>query len=455
MCGLVSVITKNSYGFSKKQVDVFSLLLFADLLRGDDSTGVFVTTTKGEVALAKDIGHSFDFIKTPEYGRLCTRAVKEGTTMVGHNRKATTGKITDMNAHPFAVEDKIILSHNGTLWGDHKTMADVEVDSHAIAHVLAQKGSVQEAMKEVHGAYALIFYEVEKQRLNFLRNPSRPLYWVETDAEYIWCSEKNMIDWAVSRFDLKPVTLITELTPFMLNHFTWNNNKTWDISTEKIEPNSYVPVPVVSLPPSEWDPMSHNLGDDSELVWASNFRPGSHREYPLFAQRGSYLPSDKAHAYCDSQCITYEHETELAKNSGCLLSHAEFFRLKDVYKEKQLVSAKCLDYTYANLNDDKAGFYLYLSMLDEPDIILRKWIPAKEITEYDLMGYVSQGAPAEVELGGCLEWYALEHAFKNAVPLGKCLARVNSLNILDRPNRASFEEVEDVIDINSKDKFHS
>ena len=41
MCGIVSLISKRAGGFYNPDTDIFSQMLFADTVRGVDSTGVF------------------------------------------------------------------------------------------------------------------------------------------------------------------------------------------------------------------------------------------------------------------------------------------------------------------------------------------------------------------------------------------------------------------------------
>lgn len=205
MCGLVALVTKNKYGFSGEQKDIFSILLYLDVLRGEDSTGAFVVDGLGNVELAKDATPAADFIRTNEYKSLKDLAFKKGWAMVGHNRSATRGTITDRNAHPFAVDDKIVLVHNGTLVGGHKHHADTDVDSEAIAHLLAKEEDPEQVLRKVNGAFALIWYDVDNKKLNFIRNTQRPLWLLETANEFIFASEQCFLDFAISKFRLKPL----------------------------------------------------------------------------------------------------------------------------------------------------------------------------------------------------------------------------------------------------------
>lgn len=200
MCGLVAVINKNRHGFNNKQLDVFETLLFIDTLRGEDSTGVFLVQNNGNVHIAKEATEATHFLRADGYRKdIRGKAYSRGQFIVGHNRKATRGSITDENAHPFWVEDKLVLVHNGSLHGDHKKLADTEVDSHAVAHVLANEPDHEKALQQINGAYALIWYDVVEKKLHMIRNTQRPLYWAETsDAIYI-CSEAGMLYFALAR----------------------------------------------------------------------------------------------------------------------------------------------------------------------------------------------------------------------------------------------------------------
>ena len=246
MCGLVGVVTKKSNGFSRQQQDIFTTLLFVDTLRGMDSTGVFVVNNEGDIFVAKEAGYAPRFIQTKEFEEAQRRAWGRGSAMIGHNRARTRGDVNDDNAHPFNVDDNIFLVHNGTMRGNHKKHADVEVDSHAIAHLIHEKGSVSEALSAIDAAYALIWYDMEKGELNFIRNDERPLFWMETDDAWVWASEAAMLEFAANRVaNVTVVTPPTMLTEHHLQKFTLNN-RVWSTSSEKVEIKKPEPPPITS-----------------------------------------------------------------------------------------------------------------------------------------------------------------------------------------------------------------
>jgi hypothetical protein len=199
MCGLVGVINKLKNGFLDRQIAAFENLLYVDAVRGEDSTGAFCVNNLGNVFIAKEAEDSNHFLKQQEWKDVRAKAYNNGWALIGHNRKATRGSITDDNAHPFWVQDKLVLVHNGSLIGDHKKLADVAVDSEAIAHTLANEPDVEKALQKINGAYALIWYDVQNKKMNVIRNKERPLFWIETDNAFYFASESAMLYFALWR----------------------------------------------------------------------------------------------------------------------------------------------------------------------------------------------------------------------------------------------------------------
>ena len=134
MCGIVGIISKQTNGFRHKDTDLFKQMLYADALRGFDSTGIFGVNKYGNLKMIKAAKDASEFIKTKAFGDFKTDMLMKYRIVVGHNRAATKGATTDDNAHPF-IEKNICLIHNGTIHG-HKELANTEVDSHAICHAI-------------------------------------------------------------------------------------------------------------------------------------------------------------------------------------------------------------------------------------------------------------------------------------------------------------------------------
>ena len=232
MCGIVGVISAYRNGFSKQEQDIFRDMLFLDTLRGWDSTGVFAVLNNGNVHIRKEAVHGANFIKTDGYKEIKDKVWHNGQFLVGHNRAATRGTVNDKNAHPFWVDDKIVLVQNGTYHGSHKHHKDVEVDTEAIAHVIAENDSIATALQSINAAYALVWYNVEEKKLHIIRNNARPMAIAHTtDGTVVFASEIATIMYATYRAGTKlkgpPVEIPAgELHSFELQAQGWEETIT-------------------------------------------------------------------------------------------------------------------------------------------------------------------------------------------------------------------------------------
>jgi len=200
MCGIVGFVTGYSNGLAYNEADMFQDMLFVDTLRGVDSTGVFSVDYNSNVDILKEATHGLRFISSGEFKQFKGKLISRGQFVVGHNRAATRGVVTDENAHPFYVDDKIVLVQNGTFIGDHKHLKNTEVDTHAIAHVLAEEDNIETALQKVNSAYALVWFNADKQELQILRNDDRPLFVAYTKSGgFVFASEEGTITWAANR----------------------------------------------------------------------------------------------------------------------------------------------------------------------------------------------------------------------------------------------------------------
>jgi predicted glutamine amidotransferase len=196
MCGIVGMICKSSFGFAWKDKQMFEQLLYANALRGEDSTGIFGINKYGNLKMHKAAKPSWEFLQTKTSKDFMDSIYKDMRIVVGHNRATTKGATNDTNAHPF-IEDHICLIHNGTLL-NHDNLAKTEVDSHAIAISMAKRG-LKQTIPDINGAYALVWYNAQEKKLYVTRNTQRPLWILETkNAAYI-ASEPEMLQWVYKR----------------------------------------------------------------------------------------------------------------------------------------------------------------------------------------------------------------------------------------------------------------
>ena len=229
-------------------------MLLVDVLRGEDSTGVILVEKDSSFTMMKDMWEPWyviPAIKDSSHGKaMFTR----GKAFIGHNRKATIGTVTSDTAHPFVVNDRFAMVHNGTL-RNHKQLSDTAVDSEALAKHLEPilgpdytKEKFEEAIGKVEGAYAVVAYNQLTHKVYMFRNSERPLCLIESKEAFFFGSEWGMLQWCAGRNgnNLKDADLK------VLKHDTLY---VVDLETNTITEEEYVPKK--ATPPSR---ITHTTG---------------------------------------------------------------------------------------------------------------------------------------------------------------------------------------------------
>lgn len=173
-----------------------------------DSTGAAAikrheVSGKPQVQIAKELGNPFELLgivrKKPssDFSDIISGTQR---AMLGHCRSSTRGSTSRKNAHPFLV-DNIIGTHNGTLtYQTEKELGDYsrfETDSEKVFAAINDQG-IQEVSKlfnnyskTMNDAYALVWYDLKDNTINFLRNKERPLHYAfdKNNEMLFWSSE--------------------------------------------------------------------------------------------------------------------------------------------------------------------------------------------------------------------------------------------------------------------------
>lgn len=191
-----------------KHKDVLSAMLYLDTWRGRDSTGVAAIRHNADTAVLKSTVPGYEFVEGP---KLDKHLRLNDFCWIGHNRFGTMGKNIKTNAHPFTIDDEdggclIVGAHNGTLKNkqvliDH---ARFGTDSEALYNNIAIEG-LEATIPKLEGAWALTYYDHDKEELRIIRNKERTLFYAfeEGKKTLFWASEMWMIRVACSRYDIK------------------------------------------------------------------------------------------------------------------------------------------------------------------------------------------------------------------------------------------------------------
>jgi predicted glutamine amidotransferase len=239
MCGHFGVIIsgKEALAMKNKLVAYFNQAMIVGELRGGDGTGILSLTDKYYTVLKRGIS-GLDFSNLDEVTSLTKN--QDSQALLGHHRKGTCGLVSDENAHPFTYKN-IILFHNGALDNLYRFKGKYAVDSESIADDISKATDIASTIKvlrEIEGAYSLVWYNILEDTINFARNKDRPMYFGRTaSGSLLYASEEGMLNWLAVRNGV----VLSEVTSTVVGD--WLSFPT-DMSTKNIVIHKFKPKEV-------------------------------------------------------------------------------------------------------------------------------------------------------------------------------------------------------------------
>ncbi len=199
MCGIVGVVGNIDYKAKK----AFKDMIHMDILRGEHSVGIAAARLGGSSDFHKRAMLPSDFFQLKK-----TKEVLDdltNTCLIGHNRYATVGAVSNHTAHPFECGD-LLGVHNGTLRLRSSLLdfKDFAVDSENLYHNMANLG-LQDTYDKLHqslqNAWSLAWMNNAAGTFHLLRNSERPMcYCLSKDRKaFFFASEWWMLEGALAR----------------------------------------------------------------------------------------------------------------------------------------------------------------------------------------------------------------------------------------------------------------
>jgi len=204
MCGIIGISD------SRNAVQLAYLGLFALQHRGQEAAGIIASD-------GKRLGGRAELGLVAEAFPESVLKTIRGRAAIGHVRYATAGDSELRNAQPLVfdhVHGPIAIAHNGTLTNALTLRRKLEkkgaifrttADSEVIVHLIARhRGPIEEAvaaaLKQVQGAYSLLFLTPDK--LIAARDPRgfRPLCLARMGRSHVFASETTAIHQMGARF---------------------------------------------------------------------------------------------------------------------------------------------------------------------------------------------------------------------------------------------------------------
>jgi glucosamine 6-phosphate synthetase-like amidotransferase/phosphosugar isomerase protein len=194
MCGLYGFIGKPTK-LTRKMLRELAVL---NESRGTDSAGIAIIYKNKYHLYKKAVKSSIFWDKIKPEKFIGIDKNREPLIVIGHDRQATTGIISDKNAHPFQI-GTVIMAHNGIISNFDELQAlyktKYEVDSQMIGYLLAtieNKRSVFE--NELEGWFTVPWVDLtEPDTLHIVKHDAPLAFGVGKEGIYFTSVEKDLV----------------------------------------------------------------------------------------------------------------------------------------------------------------------------------------------------------------------------------------------------------------------
>ncbi|PIS17189.1 MAG: glutamine--fructose-6-phosphate transaminase (isomerizing) [Candidatus Nealsonbacteria bacterium CG09_land_8_20_14_0_10_42_14] len=242
MCGIVGYIGK------KNAMPILLDGLRRESYRGYDSSGL-VVLENGKPVCIKAVGKLENLENKLENVQL-TSAIG-----LGHVRWATTGGVSEANAHPHCdCKGNIFLVHNGII-ENYSELKEIllkeghrfysETDTEVIAHLIEKhfdgnlETAVRKALKQIKGTYGIAVIARDDPQKMVVARLSSPLLIGTNGDEYIVASDANAISpyaKKVINLDDNEIAIISPQDIFVLKE---KQPETLEVETEEVQKKGY------------------------------------------------------------------------------------------------------------------------------------------------------------------------------------------------------------------------
>jgi len=244
MCGIVGYLGKET----NPQIGLEALKRLE--YRGYDSAGMAVFNfEKKQIYSLKSVGNISNLERKLSASNL------SGNPFIMHTRWATTGKVSEANAHPHSdCKGNIWVAHNGIIENYQELKEELikeghrfvsETDTEVLPHLIEKyfKGNLEEAvrkaLREVKGAYALVIISREDPCKIVAARLSSPLLIGINGNEYLIASDPA----AIVSYTKKIITLgdheIATITPEKFFIFKERVPQEIELEVEEIQKGRY------------------------------------------------------------------------------------------------------------------------------------------------------------------------------------------------------------------------